>query len=114
VSNLASVQLNRARYAEAARGFEEAITIFAATQGPNHTNTGIARIKLGRALLRQRRWAEAAAESLAGYEILKPQMDPGVSWLVAARKDLVAAYDSLGQSERGQPFRAELAGPSEK
>jgi hypothetical protein len=41
-------------------------------------------------------------------------MDPGVSWLVAARKDLVAAYDSLGQSERGQPFRAELAGPSEK
>jgi serine/threonine-protein kinase len=114
VSNLASVQLNRARYAEAARGFEEAITIFAATQGPNHTNTGIARIKLGRALLRQRRWAAAAAASLAGYEILKPQMDSGVSWLVAARKDLVAAYDSLGQSERGQPFRAELAGPSEK
>jgi len=72
-------------------------------------NTGIARIKLGRTLLRQHRYAEAVAETLPGYEILTKQTDPGVSWLVDARKDLVAAYDALKQPEKGAKFRAELA-----
>ncbi len=109
VSNLASVQYNSQRYQAAEGGFREAIRVFRVTQGEDHINTGIARIKLGRVLLRERRWAEAADESLAGYHILSPQMDSTVSWLVSARRDLVAAYDSLGQSERGETFRQELA-----
>jgi hypothetical protein len=32
-----------------------------------------------------------------------------VSWLVTARKDLVAAYDSLKQPDKAAKFRAELA-----
>ena len=85
------------------------MAVFTEAQGPEHLNTGIARIKLGRSLLRQGRYAEAVTESLAGYGIVKKLSEPGVSWLVNARKDLVAAYDSLKQSDKAAPFRAELA-----
>ena len=109
VSNLASVYMAQRRYARAEPLFREAIDIYSETQGAEHLNTGIARIKLGRTVLRQGRYAEAARETLTGYQILTKQTDPAVSWLVAARKDLVAAYDSLGQPEKAAPFRAELA-----
>lgn len=78
-----------------------------------HTNTGIGRIKLGRALLRSGRYAEAAEESFAGYEIVSRQASPGVSFLKAARRDLIAAYDSLRTPEKGARFRAEIADSSD-
>jgi eukaryotic-like serine/threonine-protein kinase len=109
LSNQASVYMAQQRYARAEPLFREAIGIYTETQGAEHLNTGIARIKLGRTLLRQRRYGEAAGETLAGYQILAKQTDAGVSWLVAARKDLVAAYDSLNQPEQAARFRAELA-----
>jgi serine/threonine-protein kinase len=109
VSNLASVYVAQEQYARAEPLYREAIGIFTESQGAEHLNTGIARIKLGRTLLRQRRYAEAVRETLAGYQILTKQTDPGVSWLVNARKDLVVAYDSLGQPEKAARFRAELA-----
>ncbi|HEV2749348.1 MAG TPA: serine/threonine-protein kinase [Gemmatimonadales bacterium] len=109
VSNLGAVYMAQQQYARAEPLFREAIRIFTETQGAEHLNTGIARIKLGRTLLRQRRYAEAAGETLAGYQILTKQTDPGVSWLVNARNDLVAAYDALKQPEKAAQFRAELA-----
>lgn len=109
VSNLASVYVAQQQYARAEPLYREAIEIFTESQGAEYLNTGIARIKLGRTLLRQRRYAEAVRETLAGYQILTKQTDPGVSWLVNAREDLVAAYDSLGQPDKAAKFRAELA-----
>ncbi len=109
VSNLASVYVAQQQYARAEPLYREAIEIFTESQGAEHLNTGIARIKLGRTLLRQRRYAEAVRETLAGYQILTKQTDPGVSWLVNAREDLVAAYDSLGQPDKAAKFRTELA-----
>ncbi len=96
-------------YPRAEALFRQAIAMFSETQGAGHLNTGIARIKLGRSLLRQHRYAEATAESLAGYDIVRKQAAPGVTWLVSARKDLVEAYDSLRQPDRAARFRAELA-----
>jgi serine/threonine protein kinase/tetratricopeptide (TPR) repeat protein len=109
VANLASVYMKQEQYSRADPLFREAIDIFTETQGAGHLNTGIARIKLGRTLLRRHRYAEAVGETLAGYEILTQQTDPGVTWLVDARKDLVVAYDSLGQPDKAAKFRAELA-----
>ena len=109
MSNLAGVYVARKQYPEAERMYRRVVAIFTEAQGPEHVNTGIARIKLGRSLLRQGRYGEAVTESLAGYGIVKKLSDPGVSWLVNARKDLVAAYDSLKQPEKAAPFRAELA-----
>ena len=109
VANLASVYMRHQQYSRAEPLFREAIGIFTETQGAEHLNTGIARIKLGRTLLRQHRYTEAVGQTLPGYEILTKQTDPGVSWLVDARQDLVAAYDALKQPEKGAKFRAELA-----
>ena len=109
LSNLASVYMSRKEPAKAEPLYRQAIVIYSTAQSPEHLNTGIARIKLGRSLLRQRRFAEAAQESLAGYEIVSKQSDPAVSFLKNARKDLVAAYDSLGEPDKAARFRAELA-----
>jgi serine/threonine-protein kinase len=53
--------------------------IFTEMQSADHINTGIARTKLGRTLLREHRLSEAEKESRAGYEILIRQMAPGAS-----------------------------------
>ena len=109
LSNLASVYMSRKEPERAEPLYRQAIIIYSTAQSPEHLNTGIARIKLGRSLLRQGRFAEAAQESSAGYEIVGKQSDPAVGFLKNARKDLVAAYDSLGQPEKAARFRAELA-----
>lgn len=108
-SNLASVEMRRERFAEAARLYAEAVASFVATQGSESVNTGIGRIKLGRALLRQGRFAEASGETQAGYDILTPQMEPGVSWLQSAREDLAAAYAPQGREDLATRYREEYA-----
>jgi hypothetical protein len=49
--------------------YGQEISTFTELQSAKHIDTGVARIKLGRALLRQNRYAEAEAETRAGYEI---------------------------------------------
>jgi serine/threonine-protein kinase len=114
LSNLASVYTGRHEWARAEAIYRQAISIYAESQSATHINTGIARIKLGRVLLRQQRYAEAAAETRAGYDILSPQMDPNVSWLVNARKDLVEEYDALKQPDQAAKFCAEIAATQAK
>jgi eukaryotic-like serine/threonine-protein kinase len=96
-------------YTTAERMYREAAAIFGKAQSPDHLNTGIARIKLGRSLLRQGRHAEAEVESKAGYDIVAKQTAPTVSWLKSAREDLVAAYDALHRTEEAARYRAEAA-----
>jgi serine/threonine-protein kinase len=100
LSNLGSVYLGRHDWTRAEGIFRTVIPIYIETQSANNINTGIAKIKLGRALLRQNRFAEAEAQTQAGYGILVTQMDPNVSWLVSARKDLEEESSALKQSER--------------
>ncbi len=109
LSNVASVYTRREEWSRAEKIFRQVIPIFIESQSANHINTGVARIKLGRTLLRQNRYAEAEAESRAGYEILIKQMDPKVSWLTNARKDLAEEYDALKQPEQAAKLRAETA-----
>lgn len=108
VSNLASVFLARKDYVEAEKLFRDAIKIYLETLSDDPLNTGIARVKLGRALLRQGH-PEAEVELVAGYEILKKQTAPSVSWQVSAREDLVAVYDALKQPDNATGMRAEIA-----
>ena len=109
LSNLASVYTAQKEWARAEKLYRQAIPIYIGSQSATHINTGIARIKLGRTLLRQRRYAEAESETHAGYDILVSQMDPKVSWLKNARKDLVEEYDGMKQPEQAAKFRAEIA-----
>jgi len=107
VSNLGSVHLARKEYARAEQLFREGVRIYVESQGADHLNTGVARIKLGRALLRQERFAEAVSESRAGYRIVSGQTSPSVSWLQAARKDLVEEYTALHEPDSAARYRAE-------
>ena len=108
-ANLASAYLAAKQYTVAEPLIREAVRIFSTTLSPTDLNTGIGRIKLGRVLNREHRFAEAVRESLAGYDIVARLSDPGVSWLQGARKDLVADYDSLGQPQLAARFRVEPA-----
>ena len=108
-SNLASALMAKGDLRQAETLFREALSIFSETLAPDHLNTSIGHIKLGRALLRQKRFLEATKETRVGYESLVKQADPAVSFLRAARLDLAAAYDSLGQRDLAARFRAELA-----
>lgn len=109
LSNLASVYVARKDYARAEPLYRQAVAIYTEALSPVHVNTAIGRIKLGRTLLREGRFADAERESRAGYEILVKEADPAVSYLRAARRDLVAAYDSMGTPGKGARYRAELA-----
>lgn len=109
LSNLASVYVQRKDYPRAERTYRDAVGRFEKAQGADHLNTGIGRIKLGRSLLRQKRYADGERQTLAGYEILMKQANPQVSFLQAARKDLIEDYEGLRQPEKAAKFKAELA-----
>jgi serine/threonine-protein kinase len=108
MSNLASVHLAREQFTRAEELFREALRIFAETLPPNHLNTAIAQVKLGRSLVRQQRFAEAEGHLLSGYGLLTSQTSPSVSWLQTARQDLVSTYEALRRPDEARRFRAEL------
>jgi len=108
-SDLGSVAAKRGDQVAAERLFREAVRRFTESQSAGHLNTGVARIKLGRTLLHQGRFAEAEVETLAGYGIIAKQVSPSMSWLNNARSDLVVEYDSLHRPADAAKFRGELA-----
>ena len=81
---------------------------YAAVLAPDHPLMGIGRVRLGRVLLLQRRYAEARDESLAGYQILAKQENPPARWLHSAREDLLAEYEALKRPDEVARYRAEL------
>ena len=95
LANVASQYMDKKDYASAEPIFRDVIRRLTEVLPPDNVNTGIARIKLGRTLLRQNRFAEAENQTHAGFDSLSKQMDPTVSWLRSARKDLVAEYTGM-------------------
>jgi serine/threonine-protein kinase len=109
MSNLSGVYQQRKQYPRAESLLRQAIAIYGEALSPEHVNTAIGHVKLGRILLRSRRFAEAARETMTGYEVLIRQTDPATSFIRAARKDLAAAYDSLHNTAMAERFKRELA-----
>jgi len=60
--------------------------MYSQTLPPDHGNEVIGRIKLGRTLLRQRKYAEAAVESQRGFGLVAKQPSLAVSELNSARR----------------------------
>ena len=109
LSNLSGVYQQRKEYPQAEALLRQAIAIYGEALALDHVNTAIGHVKLGRILLRSGRFAEAAKETTTGYEILVRQTDPATSFIRAARRDLVMAYDSLHEPALADRFRRELA-----
>ena len=108
LSNVASIRMDKKDYGQAERIYRDVVRRFTQTLSADNVNTGIAHIKLGRTLMKEKHFQEAAAESLAGYDILIKQTNPQTSFVHAARKDLVIDYDALKQPQQAARFRGEL------
>ena len=109
LSNIGSVYSAKKDWAHAEKQYRLAIPVYTEAQSASSSNVGIARIKLGRALLRQKHYAEAEKETRTGYDVLVPQMDPKVSWLVNARNDLVEEYQALKKPDEATKFQSLIA-----
>ena len=107
IGNMADAYLYQKKYALAEPMYRQALEHYIASQGPDHLNTGIGYIKLGRVLMRSGRFREAIPESERGYGIVKKITAPNVSFLQAARLDLSLALDSLGRRDEAAKWRAE-------
>ena len=103
-ANLGSVYMGRKEHGKAEGYFRAALAMYGETLPAGNMNYAITQIKLGRVLLRQRRLAEAEAESLAGYRTLSAQASPSVTWLQQAKKDLAAVYEAMGLPEKAREF----------
>jgi serine/threonine-protein kinase len=109
LANVASQYMDKKDYAAAEPIFRDVIRRLTEVLPPDNVNTGIARIKLGRTLLRQNRFADAEAQTHAGFDSLSKQMDPTVSWLRSARKDLVAEYTGMNRPDQAAKFKEAIA-----
>jgi eukaryotic-like serine/threonine-protein kinase len=109
LSNLAGIYMDKKDYPRAEQLFRDVVRRLSETLPADNVNTGIAHIKLGRTLLREKRYKDAEPETLAGYEILVKHSSPSTSFVRAARKDLVADYEALKEPKQAARFRAELA-----
>jgi len=62
--------LIRKQYARAESLYRDALKEYANMLPADHQDVGVGKVKLGRAMLRQKRYADALNETLAGYTIL--------------------------------------------
>lgn len=109
LSNLANALSQGGELSAAEAMFRDVIERFVESRGIDHLDTGIARIKLGRVLLGQERHEEAERELLHGYGIVSDGAAPTVSWLRAARSDLISVYEATGRPDLAERYRLEQA-----
>jgi serine/threonine-protein kinase len=114
LANIGSIGLQSGDNHRAEVFFRRALSAYEGAIPTGSFDFGVSRIKLGRALLRQKRYAEGEHETLAGYNVLAAQSDPAMSFIKAARTDLVADYEALGRTADAAKFRAELAAAAAK
>jgi eukaryotic-like serine/threonine-protein kinase len=109
LSNLGSLYMNTSQHARAEEVLARSVEQFTRALSAEHTNTAIARIKLARAMRLQNRCTDALPHFHAGYDILSRQVDPGISFLQAARGDLALCYEALGSPAEATRWRTEHA-----
>jgi tetratricopeptide (TPR) repeat protein len=109
LSGLAGVYSDEGQSAKAEKLLRDVVRSLSAALPAGHLNIGVARIKLGRVLLREKHYGDAEGESLAGYEIAMKQSNPPAKWLQYAREDLIAVYDALHQPEKAAALRSRMA-----
>ncbi len=106
-SNLGSVCLDQKDYRCAERNYGEAVLRLDASS-KDSLNAVIAHLKLGRVLLRERRFKDAESQTLPAYQYLVKHVPADNGFLRASRKDLAAIYIGLRNSAKATQFQAEL------
>jgi len=98
-SNLGSVAMLRGDGPRARQLLYEAIDIFTATQGREHVNTAIARVKLAGVLNAEGRHHDALREVTDAKAILARTMAPDAVWMVEAGAAVALAERGLSSPE---------------
>jgi serine/threonine-protein kinase len=98
--------MSKKDYPRAEAMYRQALQVFERTVHEGHLNTAIAHLKLGRSLLRQKRFSDAEKETLAGYTTLLKLVSPEDSFLLAGRKDLGEIYTGLGNMQQASRYAA--------
>jgi serine/threonine protein kinase len=109
MGNLANVYLEKKQYVRSEQLYRDVVRRFTEALSADYIGTGIVQIKLGRVLLRERRYQEAEAQSSAGYRVLFKQTSPSMKFRQLACEDLAAEYEALHQPRRAKQFQSELA-----
>ncbi len=98
LANLGGVFMARKDNVRAEQLFHQALNMYAQTLPPNNLNEGITRTRLGRALLRQNRVAEAYSQTLAGYRIVSQLQSPTATYVQNASRTLPKSSGCLAIS----------------
>ena len=104
LSSLANVAYKRRDLPRTEDLMRQALSIYIAAQGANHIETGVAHIKLGHVLLREKKYAAAREESAAGSKILSARTAPGNDSLQEGLKDLAEEESAIKKGDK--PSRA--------
>ncbi len=107
LSNLGSVHLARRQYVDAEATLRMAVEGLIAVV-PDQRYTGLAQVRLGRALAGQQRHEDALSQTLAGYRTLRKLPSASATELQDARRELVRIYLAINQPAKGREFETEL------
>src|SRR5258707_5056006 len=73
LSNVAGIAMDKKDYPRAEQLFRDVIRRYNETLPADNVNTGIAHVKLGRTLLREKKYKDAEVDTRTGYEnLIKP------------------------------------------
>jgi tetratricopeptide (TPR) repeat protein/predicted Ser/Thr protein kinase len=108
--NLGRVYLARGDAALTERTVARALAIYADVLPPDHFSVAVANSVLGRALVRQRRFADAEPVLDAALRVLDKQPGPPSPWLTAARADLAETLEATGRAAQAAAVRAGTVG----
>ncbi len=102
-NNLASVYLKLGEYQRAEKIFSQTVAVLVEQNLGETLNAGITHIKLGRALVRQRRYREADIQLREGCAIVSEKAGPSAQWIVAVRPDIAEVQAALARNEKSGP-----------
>jgi tetratricopeptide (TPR) repeat protein len=110
LSNLGLVLTHRKKYAAAETMLRATAERLEATV-PEQRYTALAQVRLGAALAGQKRYREAVAFALSGYNALRQLMGADAVELLDARKELGEIYIALNQPAQAEALKAGQAAP---
>ena len=111
-ADLGDAYAREANYARAEPILQNAVSVLGRTLPPDSPPSVGARIKWGRALLGQKRYADAEKQLAPAYKTLAAKPHPNAAELDSLSRDLVTIYTALHQPEEAKKYRDQLPAAS--
>jgi tetratricopeptide (TPR) repeat protein len=106
LSNIASLSMRRGDFEQAEERYREVLAMDRQLLPPGHFYIGNDHMRIGQAMARQDRFAEAEPEILKGWEMIQASLDEGTPALDRARSQVKEFYENWGRPEQAARFDA--------